>query len=56
MGKLKNTQIFRKYHYLIRPICDWDNKRAKEYISTCLNPIIEGWEVVALMGYSEKEM
>ena len=31
MGKLKNTQIIRKYHYLIRPICDLDNKRAREY-------------------------
>ena len=56
MGKLKNTQIICKYHYLVRPICDLDSKRAKEYISTCLNPIIKGWEVVALMGYSEKEM
>lgn len=55
MGKLKNSSIVRKYFYLIRPICDWNNNRAREYISTCLNPTIEGWEIVALMGYSEKE-
>lgn len=55
MGKLKNSKIIRKYHYLIRPICDWNNDRAREFISTCLNPKIDGWEVVALMGYSERE-
>lgn len=53
---INTKKIIRKYHYLIRPICDLDNKRAREYISTCLNPMIEGWEIVALMGYSEKEM
>lgn len=56
MGKLKNSKITRKYHYLIRPTYDWNNGRAREFISTCLNPKIDGWEVVALMGYSEKEM
>lgn len=55
MGKLKNTQIIRKYHYLIRPACDWNNERTREYISTCLNPKINGWEIIALIGYSEKE-
>lgn len=56
MGKLKNSKIIRKYHYLIRPTCDWNNDRAREFISTCLNPKIDGWEIVALIGYSEKEM
>lgn len=56
MGKLKNTNVIRKYHYLIRPICDLDNSRAREFISTCLDPKIDGWEIIALMGYSEKEV
>lgn len=56
MGRIKNTNIVRKYHYLIRPICDWDNKRAREYISTSLEPKLNGWEIVAVMGYSEKEV
>lgn len=55
MGKLKNTNVIRKYHYLIRPICDLDNSRAREFISTCLNPKIDGWEIIALMGYSERK-
>lgn len=56
MGRLKNSKIIRKYHYLIRPACDWNNERAREIVSTCLNLKIDGWETIALMGYSEKEV
>lgn len=53
MGKLKKSLIIRKYHYLIRPVCDWNNDRAREYISTSINPHIEGWEIVATIGYHD---
>lgn len=47
----------RYYHYLIRPISDWDNSRAREYISTSKHyKVPDGWEIVSMIGYHDKEV
>lgn len=53
MGKLKKSLIIRKYHYLIRPKSDWNNNRAKEYVSSSIDPKIEGWDIIAMIGYHD---